>query len=94
MVGRTVIKEREVAQDIEAAKASYSMVDEAMSGIEWTLAHDTQAGTHHSGPYWVYAQNGFRDHRIPEIVVMYSFTDNEVILHACVFRTGKVTLSK
>ncbi len=89
MVIRTVIQDREVTQDITTAKASYSMVDDVVSGVEWTLAHDPQAGVHHKGEYWVYAQAGFKIHRIPEIVVLYSFTDNEVTLHACVFRTGK-----
>lgn len=86
---RGIVQDREVTQDIEASKKAYRMVDEAIRGIEWTLSHDPQAGTHRSGPYWVYAQNGFRVHRIPEIVVLYSFTDDEVTLHAIVFRTAE-----
>jgi hypothetical protein len=54
-----------------------------------TLSRDPQAGTHRSGPYWVYAQNGFKVHRIPEIVILYSFTDDEVTLHAIVFRSAE-----
>jgi len=89
MVMRDVVQDREVTQDIETAKKTYRMVDEAICGIEWTLSHDPQAGTHRSGPYWIYAQNGFKFHRIPEIVVLYSFTDDRVTLNAIVFRNAE-----
>jgi predicted membrane-bound dolichyl-phosphate-mannose-protein mannosyltransferase len=88
MVMRGIVQEREVTQDIEAAKKSFRLVDEAICGIEWTLSRDPQAGTHRSGLFWVYAQNGFKVHRIPEIVVLYSFTDDQVTLHAIVFRNA------
>jgi hypothetical protein len=34
MVMRVIVYEREVTQDIEAAKKTYRMVDEAICGIE------------------------------------------------------------
>lgn len=83
---RTVIQERVVSRDIEDAVKSYRMVDEAIQSIEWTLAHKPDIGIHRNGRYWVYMQNGFRIYRIPEIVVLYSFTDDEVTLHAIMFR--------
>lgn len=89
MVMREVVQDREVSQDIETAKKTYRMVDDAICGIEWTLSHNPQAGTHRSGEYWVYAQNGFKLHRIPEILVLYSFTDDQVTLCAVVFRSAE-----
>jgi hypothetical protein len=89
MVMRGVVQEREVSQDIEIAKKTYRLVDDAICGIEWTLSRNPQAGTHRSGPYWIYAQNGFKVHRIPEIVVLYSFTDDQVTLCAIIFRPAE-----
>jgi N-acetylglucosamine-6-phosphate deacetylase len=89
MRSRGVFQDREVTQDVETAKKSYRLVDDAISGIEWTLSHDPQAGIHREGPYWVYAQKGFKVHRIPEIVVLYSFTDDDVTLHAIMFRNAE-----
>lgn len=83
---RTVIQERAVSQDIERAIRIYRLVDEAVQAIEWTLSHNPQKGLHRKGRYWVYLQTGFKPHRVPEIVVLYSFTDDEVTLHAIVFR--------
>jgi hypothetical protein len=83
---RTVVQDKTVSQDIEDAVKSYRMVDEAIQSIEWTLSHDPQRGIHRAGRFWVYLQSGFKLYRIPEVVVLYSFTDDEVTLHAIVFR--------
>lgn len=87
---RTVIQDRQVSKDIEdAVHSSYRLVDEAVQSIEWTLVHKPEIGVHRSGRFWVYMQSGIKIHRIPEIVVLYSFTDDEVILHAIVFRSAQ-----
>lgn len=86
VVRRTVIQERAVSQDIENAVHSYRLVDEAIQSLEWTLAHKPEIGVHRRGRFWVYMQDGFKIHKIPEIVVLYSFSDDAVILHAIVFR--------
>jgi predicted membrane-bound dolichyl-phosphate-mannose-protein mannosyltransferase len=85
-VRRTIIQDRTVSQDIENAVVSYRLVDEAIQSLEWTLAHKPEVGVHRSGRFWLYMQEGFKIHRVPEIVVLYSFTDDEVILHAIMFR--------
>lgn len=83
---RGVIQDREVSQDIEEARRFYRLVDESIQSLEWTLSRKPEQGAHRSGRYWAYMQNGFKVHRIPEIVVLYSFTDDEVTLHAIMFR--------
>lgn len=85
---RDIAYERTVPKDIEEARQDrhYRMVEEAMEGLEWTLAHKPEAGIHHAGRFWVYKQIGFRIHDIPEIVVLYTFTDHKVIIQAIVFR--------
>jgi len=85
---RTVVQDREVTQDIEAAKKSYRLVEGAIQGLEWLLARNPKEGIHRTGKYWLYNQAGVKIHRIPEITVLYSFTDDEVTLHAIMFRPG------
>jgi hypothetical protein len=87
---RTVIQDREVSRDIEdAIRSSYRLVDDATRSIEWTLAHKPECGIHRSGRYWIYSQAGFKVHRIPDITVLYSFSDDEVTLHAIMFRPAE-----
>jgi hypothetical protein len=87
---RTVVQDRQVSKDVEAAfHSSYRLVDEAIDGLEWTLAHNPNAGVHRTGRYWIYVQAGFKIHRVPEIVVLYSFTDDQVTLHAIMFRPAQ-----
>lgn len=84
---RTVIQDRQVSKDIEeAVHSSFRLVDEAIQSLEWTLAHKPEIGVQRSGRFWGYVQAGFKIHRIPEIVVLYSFTDHEVTMHAIMFR--------
>jgi hypothetical protein len=85
---RTVIQDREVSQDIASARKKFRMVDEAIQAIEWTLSRNPDLGIHRSSEYWLYNQQGFKVHQIPEIVVLYSFTDDEVTFHAIVFRAA------
>jgi hypothetical protein len=91
MRSRDIAFERTVTQDIEEAikDKHYRMVDEAMQGVEWTLAHKPESGVHHKGRFWVYKQIGFKPHRIPEIVVLYTFTDDKVTLEAVLFRPAE-----
>lgn len=86
---RTVIQDRQVSKDIEDAIRSYRLVDDAIQSVEWTLSHKPDCGTHRSGRYWVYSQAGFKVHRVPDITVLYSFTDDEVTIHAIVFRPAQ-----
>lgn len=87
---REIIYERTVSQDVEAAvhDKHYRMVDDAMEALEWTLAHKPDAGVLRSGRYWLYKQTGFKIHGIPEIVVLYTFSETQVILYAIMFRPG------
>jgi len=83
---RTLIHDPEVSQDIDAASKTFRLVHESIEAIEWYLSRRPEAGTHRSGIYWIYRQSGCKALKIPDITVLYSFTDNEVTLHAALFR--------
>jgi hypothetical protein len=83
---RQIVQERDVTRDIESAFKEYRLVDEAIHSLEWTLARAPESGMHRTGRYWGYIQRGHRAYRIPQIAVMYTFTDDEVVIHAIAFR--------
>lgn len=87
---RTVRQEREVSRDLDEAANRYKRAEMAYMALEWTLAHNPNLGEHRSGRYWLYAQPGKRDFEIPDLTVLYSFTDDEITLHAVVVRTSPV----
>jgi hypothetical protein len=83
---RSVIQDREASQDVTSASSSFRLVDEAMQALEWALARKPDGGLHRRGRYWIYNQRGIKSLKIPEITVLYSFTDDEVTLHAITLR--------
>jgi hypothetical protein len=85
---RTIIHEREVDQDIATAQRQYRLVDGTVAGVEWYLCRNPKEGVHRRGEFWVYTQEGSKIHRVPEVTVLYTFTDDEVIFHAILFRQG------
>jgi hypothetical protein len=89
MIMRVVVQERDVTKDVEDARHAFRMIDDVMMAIEWTLCRDPNVGIHKEGRFWVYGQAGFRIHRIPDTKVLYSFTDEQVTLHAIIFRPAE-----
>jgi hypothetical protein len=85
---RTVVHDREVTQDIAAAERSYRLVEGAVMSVEWYLSRNPNDGVHRRGKFWVYTHQGKKIHRVPEVSVLYSFTDDEVVFHAILFRPG------
>jgi hypothetical protein len=83
---RTIVHDPEVDQDIESARRLYRLVEGSVMSIEWDLAQNTQIGVHRRGRYWVYVKQGKKIHRVPEVTVLYSFSDDEVIFYAITFR--------
>lgn len=84
---RTIVHDHSVDEDIESASHSYRLVEGAVMSIEWDLAQNPEGGVHRNGRYWVYVKDGKKAHRIPEVTVLYSFSENQVILHAIMFRS-------
>lgn len=86
---RTIVYDAEVWQDIEAASKNFRLVRESIEGLEWYLSRKPEGGAHRSGIYWVYLRAGFKTERIPDITLLYSFTDDEVTFHAITFRAAR-----
>jgi hypothetical protein len=86
---RTVVQDREVTQDIEAARKQFRRLDDSIMALEWRLGHQPTDGVHRENKYWLYRQRGFASRDIPEISVLYSFTDDTVELHAIHIRPAE-----
>lgn len=83
---RTIIWSQESSQDIHSASKIFRRLDDSIRALEWRLARSPQKGVHRTGRYWLHRQKGIVDLEIPEITVLYSFTDDEVEIHAIVIR--------
>jgi hypothetical protein len=79
---RTVIHSGEVSQDIDRAAKEFRRLDDCIRALEWRLVRSPEKGVHREGIYWIHRQKGIAALGIPEISVLYSFTDEEVELHA------------
>jgi hypothetical protein len=79
---RTVILSREVQRDIDAATNRFRRLEDCIQALEWRLSHQPMDGVHRSGRFWIYRQKGIVTLDLPEISVLYSFTDDEVEFHA------------
>jgi hypothetical protein len=83
---RTIVQSREVIQDIDAASKTYRRLDDCIRALEWRLAKSPEKGVFRTGRYWIHRQRGIASLNIPEISVLYSFTDDEVEMHAIYIR--------
>ncbi|MHB1699012.1 MAG: hypothetical protein ACYCSN_02575 [Acidobacteriaceae bacterium] len=86
---RTVVYDREVHQDIDAAAKLFRRLDDSIRALEWRLSHSPKDGVHRKGRYWVYHQKGIDSLNIPEITLLYSFTDDQVEFHAITIRPAQ-----
>lgn len=82
---RTIVPENEVTFDVDAAKMTFSRVDDAYAGLEWRLARSPNDGILVGNGYYIYKQLGFPKWKIPSITVLYRFTDSEVFIEAIIF---------
>ena len=83
-----MVQDREFSVDMDRAIKEFARGEMAYNALEWALAHDPQIGTHRKGRFWIYSQSGDKTVRKPDLTVLYSFTDDEVTLHAVVTRTA------
>ena len=86
---RTVIFSREAQQDIDSAAKLFRRLEDSIRALEWRLAHRPIDGVHRSGRFWIFRQTGIAALNIPEISVLYSFTDDEVEIHAVLIRPAE-----
>jgi len=85
---RTIAYDKEVQQDIDAARKVFRRLDDSIQALEWRLCHQPEGGVHRKGIYWIYRQKGIANLKIPEISVLYSFTDELVEFHAILIRAA------
>jgi hypothetical protein len=71
---------------MDRATREFARGEMAYRSLEWTLAHKPEKGTHFKGRFWVYSQSGDHAWHKPDLTVLYSFTDDEVTLHAVIAR--------
>lgn len=70
---REVIQERNVSQEIDDACKEYPRLPDAISGLEWRLAHRPEEGVNRTHCYYVYRQSGFPNLNIPDVTVIYRY---------------------
>jgi hypothetical protein len=87
---RTIVYSREASLDIDSARKAFRRLDNCVSALEWRLARGAEKGVHRTGKYWMHRQKGIAELELPEITVLYSFTDDEVEIHAVVIRPAAI----
>lgn len=75
---RTVIEDQRVSEIIDEESAVYPRLWDAFEALKWTLAHVPEWGELIDDIHWLYKQNGDKDRNIPSIVVLYTFTADQV----------------
>jgi hypothetical protein len=80
---RTVVCEKEAQQDIDSNSSSFARLEDSVRALEWRLCRKPND---RKGKFWLYRQKGSETLNIPEISVLYSFTDDQVTFHAIYIR--------
>jgi hypothetical protein len=83
---RTVIEAQSVSAKIYAEVSFYGRLEEAFDALKWWLAHDPESGELIDDYHWLYKQSGNRELRIPALVAIYTFTDDEVEILSILIR--------
>lgn len=83
---RQIVYSNEARQDVDAGCKIYRRLEDCVRALEWRLCHRPNDGAHRSGRFWIYRQTGAVSLDLPEITVLYSFTDDEVEFHALMIR--------
>lgn len=80
---RTVVRYEGVSNACDEYEKTVHRFEEAYRALEWLLARNPFRGMKIGRSDWyVYVQDGDRAARTPAIWVLYTFTDNEVFIHA------------
>jgi hypothetical protein len=83
---RSIIQEPGVSQNIDAARKNWPRLDDAWAGLEWLLARkaSTLGLAREEGGvlYRAYKQGGDSLASTPDILILFTCTDDQVIVHA------------
>ena len=83
---RTIIESPSVSFKVDAEIAIYPRLEQAFESVKWWLAHSPESGELLDDFHWLYKQKGNRDLNIPALVVVYTFSADEVELIAILVR--------
>jgi hypothetical protein len=61
-------------------------MEEAFEALKWWLARVPESGEIVDDYYWLYKQRGNRELKIPTLVVLYTFDEDQVILFSLLVR--------
>lgn len=83
---RTVVYDGSASKDLDRYTKLHSRFDDLWHGIEWKLCRKPETGTPrlvddpHKHLIYVFPSNELA--QIPKVAVLYSYSDNEVNVHA------------
>jgi len=86
---RTVVLEHEAAAQLDAARESYHRAGDAWDALEWFLARDPDKGVSRTvggTTFTLYASASDSIARTPQIVALYSWTDEQIDVFDLRFR--------
>jgi hypothetical protein len=75
---RTVIEAQSVSTKIYTEVSTYPRLEETFDALKWWLAHNPDSGELIDDYHWLYKQRGNRELKIPALVAIYTFTEDEV----------------
>jgi hypothetical protein len=83
---RTVIEAQTVSHVVYMESSIYRRMEEAFEALKWWLARVPESGEIVDDYYWLYKQRGNRELKIPTLVVLYTFDEDQVILFSLLVR--------
>jgi hypothetical protein len=83
---RSIVYSDDAQVDVDAAREEFPRLEDAIQALEWRISHRPTDGINRKGNFWVFRQRGLAAQGIPEISILYSFTDEIVELHAILIR--------
>ena len=82
---RTVVLDPQPQRAVDAAMAVAPRFEEVFMGLEWLLARSPGRGLKgriNDQTVWVYVQGGDRTADTPELWVVYTYDDEQVVIRA------------
>lgn len=89
---RTIISARGVTEIIDAESAIHPRLTESFEGLEWRLCRAPETGYQIDDRHYIYRQEGDTRMNYPGLLVLYTFTDDEVYLLAVQVQVPRVAI--
>ena len=75
---RTVVMSHEAQNVLDSEATIHPRLAEIYRGLEWRLCRDPKSGYKKDADNWIIRVNGDAAARVPTIVLLYRFDENEV----------------